>query len=167
MAGALLRCLPRMSGEALHSCHVVNFDVDEGHVLEWSSSAAALSPADANNLCLQAMPDSQPASGGLGDMRFVFRFFLAGNNKPLWGFSFFRARRTAEARRGVFQKALVLLTPLPLFELSRSAVALLAEAYFSQGVDALRDGIRQLQQWPPLLAAGTHTVPQTHQKEEA
>ena len=158
MAEALLRCLPRVS-DVIHSCHVVNFDVDEGHVLEWSSSTSALNQADGNNLCLQAMPDSQPVSGGLGDMRFAFRFFLSATKKPLWGFSFFRARRTAEARRGVFQKALVLLTPLPLFELFRAAVALLAETYFAHGVDALRDGVKELQQWPTVLAAGTHTVP--------
>ena len=160
--GALARCIPGGESVWVHSTHVVNFDVGEGHVLEWSSSSSTLSRSDLDNLCLQAMPDSQPASGGLGDMRFTFRFLCESGsrdtNKPLWGLSFFRARRTPDARRGVFQKAFVLLTPLPLFELCRAIVAQLAETYFGAGVDALRDALKQIHQWPVHASAGTHEL---------
>ena len=104
------------------SMHVVDFDVDEGHVLEWSSSASALTDDERYNLCFAAMPDSQPTSGGLGDLCFAFRFPREGARvPPLWGFSYFRAVRNEACKRGVFQKAVVLLTPLPLFRLFRSA----------------------------------------------
>ena len=43
-----------------HSIHVVNFDVDEGHCLEWSSSGPALTAGEASVLSMSAMPDSQP-----------------------------------------------------------------------------------------------------------
>ena len=142
-----------------HSVHVVNFDVDEGHCLEWSS--LPLGASEANALSMAAMPDSQPTSGGLGDISFAFRFLRDGTGSapPLWGFSFFRAKRVAQQRRGVFQKALVVLTPLPLFELFRSVVALLAEAYFGSGGDALQGALRQLNEWPRPLTLGATPLP--------
>ena len=104
---------------------------------------------------MSAMPDSQPASGGLGDISFAFRFLRERGAPPLWGFSFFRARRDSRIRRGVFQKSLVLLTPLPLFEFFRSVVALLAEAYFGEsGAEALHGALRQIVPWPLPLRVG-------------
>ena len=142
----------------LHSLHIVNFDVDEGHVLEYSS-ANLLSSKDANTLSMAAMPDSQPASGGLGEISFAFRFQREGGDGPLWGFACFRARRVSDSRRGCTQKSIVLLTPLPLFTLFRSAVALLATAYFDSGLDALRDALQELDTWPVPLVAGQLRLP--------
>ena len=137
--------------EWFHSVHIVNFDVDVGHVLEYSSHSSALGQADGCSLCLQAMPDSQPASGGLGDTCFAFRFVREGGssaaaNNPLWGFSFFRAHRSPDAPRGVVQKALVLLTPLPLFELFRAVVALLGEGLL-QSSGLLPLGLCRVRAW--------------------
>ena len=104
---------------------------------------------------MSAMPDSQPSSGGLGDISFAFRFLRERGAAPLWGFSFFRARRDAKIRRGVFQKSLVLLTPLPLFDFFRSLVALLADAYFGEsGADVLRSAIKQMRTWPAPMQLG-------------
>jgi hypothetical protein len=141
------------------SVHVVDFDVDEGHVLEWSSSSD-LTHTERYNLCFAAMPDSQPTSGGLGDLCFAFRFPREGPKAPLlWGFSYFRAVRSEACKRGVFQKAVVLLTPLPLFSLFRTAVAVLAEAYFGAGGEAdLRDALRELRSWPSAPTAGIHEL---------
>ena len=100
IADAVAACLKQPGTTRwLDSTHVVTFDVDVGHCSEWSSSTTE---ADAAlSLCMAAMPDSQPASGGLGDCCFTFRFPRA--RQLLWGFSFFRACRDASCRRGVFQ----------------------------------------------------------------
>ena len=155
LATALKRCVVGDTSEWCTFAGVVNFDVDEGHVLSWSSSASALRESETQQLCFAAMPDSQPTSGGLGDICFTFRFSRDSSTKqpPLWGFSFFRARRSSAERRGVFQKSLVLLTPLPLFQLFRSVVTLLAEAYFEHGVDALGAALHEIHAWPPFIAA--------------
>ena len=155
---AMARCLSSPTGGWLHSVHVVNFDVDVGHVLEWSGGSGVLSTSEASALCFAAMPDSQPSSGGLGDRCFTFR--LVVQDKLLWGFSLFRAHRMAGVRRGCFQKAMVLLTALPLFRLFRSTVSLLADAYFGAGgSEALREALHQCEKWPQLRGAGVQSLP--------
>ena len=138
----------------VHSAHCVNFDVDIGHVIE-ASWPRKLTAAEETTLCFAAMPDSQPSSGGLGDSCFAFHF-LSESGRALWGFSLFRARRESSQRRGVFQKSLVLLSDKPFFQLFRSAVTLLADAYFASGSKALSAALRSMDAWPPAHQPGLY-----------
>ena len=146
-----------------------------------------LSVAERDQLPLCAMPDTQPSSegAGLGDVSFAFRFNRRVKPGPvadgtqrgslwvpmvectlatttteatsLWGFSFYRAHRDTSCKRGVFQKALVLLTSLPMFELWRWATRRLAlrhleapsrESSNDSSVDNLRAALAEMLAWP-------------------
>ena len=160
LAAVLQGCLGVRSGQSwewLTALAVVDFDHDVGHVLgECYPSPRLLSEAEAAALCFAAMPDSQPsgAGGGLGDDCFAFRL-IRGSAPPLWGFALYRAQRETTCKRGVNQKSVVLLTPLPLFRLFRAAVAVIADAYFARGSAALRDAFLQLSTWGTPRAAET------------
>ncbi|KAL3927283.1 MAG: hypothetical protein SGPRY_002895 [Prymnesium sp.] len=146
---------------------VVDFDVDVGHVLrELCPSDQLLSAADSSSLCFSAMPDSSSGSG-LGDSCFAFRLVREGAG-PLWGFSFFRSARDPSCKRGVSQRAVVLLTPLPLFTLFHAAVTIIGTAYFLHpsseegGGAVLREAYAQLSSWrtphAPELCEGSTAV---------
>ncbi len=158
MASSLARCDAAPRCQWISTCAVVAFDVDVGHVLE-AVAGEALDAADEATLCTVAMPDSQPSSGGLGDVCFAFTLLRDADREMLWGFSLFRAKRDPNCKRGVFQKAVVLLSPLPFFRLFRSAVTQLAEAYFRTGVDALHEAIRHASAWPAPREPGTLELP--------
>jgi hypothetical protein len=150
---------------------VINFDVDIGHVLEsFIESDAPMSAAERELLPYAAMPDSQPSgAGGIGDEMFCFRFarrekHSAEPRGALWGFSCYRARRDPSCKRGVYQKAVVLLTPLPLFRLWRCAVRALALEFFgaadaAAGTDLLREALAGLRAWPPPRRACGQPLP--------
>jgi len=150
LARSLEAC--RVDCEWLTSALCINFDVDVGHVLE--NSAGEALPASAVPIC---MPDTGAA---LGDNCFAFRLLRDGGRAPLWGFSLFRARRDASCKRGVFQKAVVILSPLPLFWLFRRVVASLAEEYFARGVDALHEALERTRAWPSPASASARELAQ-------
>ena len=75
----------------------------------------------------------------------------------LYGFVYFRQVRDKSARRGYFQKSLVLLSRFPFVNLFHEIVSRIARPFFEQGHDVLKRACRDIDHWPAPLP-GTHKL---------
>lgn len=72
----------------------------------------------------------------------------------LYGFVYFRQTRDRSAKRGYFQKSLVLLSKWPFITLFKTVVSILANDFFDEGDEVLHRACRDIDHWP-LLTPGS------------
>ncbi|KAM6436358.1 protein DENND6B isoform 2-T2 [Liasis olivaceus] len=146
----------------------VTFDLELGQALERTS------------VCYLAFPDSY--SGSLGDTQFSFRFRRSAGRRRaapegdwrssreappglqpepahLFGYAYFRQARDRSARRGYFQKSLVLVSRLPYVNLFHSLLHLVAPEYFEKLDPCLEAVCSEIDQWPPPVPGQTLNLP--------
>ena len=76
-----------------------------------------------------------------------------------YGFVYFRQIRDKSAKRGYFQKSLVLMTRLPFVTLFKTVVAILANELFESGEEALARAARDIDRWPSLRSGASERLP--------
>ncbi|XP_020946972.1 protein DENND6B isoform X4 [Sus scrofa] len=147
---------------------VVTFDLELGQALEKSS------------ICYLSFPDSH--SGCLGDTQFSFRIRQCGGQRRPWhtddrhcdsgapaslqrehahyfGYVYFRQVKDSSARRGYFQKSLVLVSRLPFVRLFQALLSLVAPEYFDKLTPCLEAVCNEIDQWPAPVPGQTLNLP--------
>lgn len=153
----------------IHCIALVTFDIELGQAIEKVyPSHVKLSEREKTNICYLSFPDSN--SGCMGDTKFHFRTRLGPmarksftiyrdyNNECLsalqadacytYGYVYFRQVKDRSARRGYFQKSLVILTRLPFVNLFSQIVSVIAPQYFDNEEDVLFTAINNIDLWP-------------------
>ena len=125
-----------------------------------------LTDKEKSSICYLSFPDSH--SGCLGDTQFSFRIRQCGGQRRPWhtddrhcdsgapaslqrehahyfGYVYFRQVKDSSARRGYFQKSLVLVSRLPFVRLFQALLSLVAPEYFDK--------------LTPCLEAGAYPIP--------
>ncbi|RWS28575.1 protein DENND6B-like isoform X1 [Leptotrombidium deliense] len=159
---------------------VVTFDIEIGQSIEHIyPSHIKLTEREKTNICYLAFPDSN--SGCMGDTNFHFRTrlcsmrrrsvsihneynrncFVSQQADPsyFYGFVYFRQVKDKTARRGYFQKSVVLLSRLPFFCLYSHVVSLIAPDFFEFGVSALETACREIDKWQPPVPGTVVNLP--------
>uniref|UniRef100_A0A914ZGA7 UDENN domain-containing protein n=1 Tax=Parascaris univalens TaxID=6257 RepID=A0A914ZGA7_PARUN len=165
-------------GRWLHCICVVTFDLELGQALEVVYPGdAQLSSTEKMNICYLAFPDSN--SGCSRDTNFHFRIRRSSNylnaaqvayteRVPIaaeidpvyfYGFVHFRQQRDATLPRGYYQKSLVLITLLPLFNLFTYVVESVANGFFESGEPAVEAACHHIDQWPSPTPGETLLLP--------
>ncbi|KHN72432.1 Protein DENND6B [Toxocara canis] len=165
-------------GRWVHCICVVTFDLELGQALEVVYPGdAQLSSTEKMNICYLAFPDSN--SGCSRDTNFHFRIRrsssclnaaqiaytervpVAAEIDPVffYGFVHFRQQRDATLPRGYFQKSLVLITLLPLFNLFAYVVDSVANGFFESGEPAIEAACHHIDQWPSPVPGETLFLP--------
>lgn len=72
---------------------------------------------------------------------------------------YFRQIRDRSAKRGYFQKSLVLITKLPFITLFKTVVSILANDFFDQGDDVIERAVRDIDHWPSLRSGSSERLP--------
>lgn len=72
---------------------------------------------------------------------------------------YFRQIRDRTAKRGYFQKSLVLLTKLPFITLFKTVVSILANDFFDEGDDVIDRACRDMDHWPSLRSGSSEKLP--------
>jgi hypothetical protein len=132
-----------MNGWATCVC-VVAFEENLGQVLELQIPPV-LSEPEQRLVSFLGLPDSNTCKSG-GDTQYTFRIRLESGFQ--YGYTYFRQCRDASKARGYFQKAVVLITPLPYVSLFTEVVERMAQAYFEDGDQVLNAVWSDLAQWP-------------------
>ncbi|KAF7492016.1 Protein DENND6A [Sarcoptes scabiei] len=152
---------------------VVNFDIEIGQSIEsLLPKDIQLTEKEISNICYLSFPDSN--SGCMGDTQFYFRtksceslerpnfdrYYREFNSKCLptleadrnyfYGFVHFRQVKDHLARRGYFQKSLVIISWLPFFSLFSTILKSLAPQYFDFGLPSLEAACSDIDRWPAL-----------------
>ncbi|MFH4984338.1 hypothetical protein AB6A40_011047 [Gnathostoma spinigerum] len=165
-------------GRWIHCICVVTFDLELGQALEVVYPGdAQLSSTEKTNICYLAFPDSN--SGCTRDTTFHFRIRrsathvsdahvlycerapLAIGIDPLYyyGFAHFRQQKDATLPRGYYQKSLILITLLPLFNLYSLIIDTIATAFFQSGEPAVEAACHHIDQWPAPIPGEPLNLP--------
>ncbi|KAI1294712.1 Protein DENND6B [Halotydeus destructor] len=159
---------------------VVTFDIELGQAIESTYPPHVnLTEREKSNICYLAFPDSN--SGCMGDTQFHFRTrvcpirrkgisvykeynkscltSLEADSAYFYGYVYFRQIKDRTARRGYFQKSLVLLSRLPFVTLFTSAVSVLALRFFEEGESSLKEACADIDQWPPPVPGSNVQLP--------
>lgn len=162
---------------------IVTFDLNLGQALEFVYPTDFIpTEQEVTNICYMAFPDSN--SGCMGDTKFHMRLrmspdtsrtvnsnqfrsynsdcppVLKADQSHYWGFVYFRQKRDPNLPRGYFQKSFIIVTRLPFFNLYYEMLSLLAQKYFSEGEEVLKQACRQINtEWPPLQVGVTYNLP--------
>ena len=107
----------------------------------------------------------------MGDTKFHFRTRLCRNRQSnvknkinkdllryypidanfLYGFVYFRQVKDRTARRGYFQKSLVILTKYPFINLFNEIISIIAPRYFDDGEEVFLQACKDFDRFPKLL----------------
>ncbi|VDN02296.1 unnamed protein product [Thelazia callipaeda] len=150
----------------VHCICVVTFDLELGQSIEVVYPGdAQLTANERNSICYLSFPDSN--SGVTCDTNFHFRIrrsfssnltayntysdkvpaTIDADSHNFYGFVHFRQKKDSSLPRGYFQKSLVLLTVLPLFELFSLVVGVIAQGFFDSGEPAIEAACHHIDQW--------------------
>uniref|UniRef100_A0A8D1FEB6 DENN domain containing 6B n=1 Tax=Sus scrofa TaxID=9823 RepID=A0A8D1FEB6_PIG len=120
--------------------------------------------------------------GCLGDTQFSFRIRQCGGQRRPWhtddrhcdsgapaslqrehahyfGYVYFRQVKDSSARRGYFQKSLVLVSRLPFVRLFQALLSLVAPEYFDKLTPCLEAVCNEIDQWPAPVPGQTLNLP--------
>ncbi|XP_047641841.1 protein DENND6B isoform X6 [Phacochoerus africanus] len=160
---------------------VVTFDLELGQALELVyPSDFRLTDKEKSSICYLSFPDSH--SGCLGDTQFSFRIRQCGGQRRPWhtddrhcdsgapaslqrerahyfGYVYFRQVKDSSARRGYFQKSLVLVSRLPFVRLFQALLSLVAPEYFDKLTPCLEAVCNEIDQWPAPVPGQTLNLP--------
>ncbi|XP_076359066.1 protein DENND6A [Tachypleus tridentatus] len=159
---------------------IVTFDLELGQAMEMVYPGhIKLTEKEKANICYLSFPDSN--SGCMGDTQFHFRIRQCpvrrllmtmnssyNQNCPvalkiespyLYGFVYFRQVKDKSVRRGYYQKSVVLLTKLPLTNLYKKVVAIIANNYFESGEPSIEAGCHDIDQWASPTPGSTLHLP--------
>ncbi|KAM7350070.1 protein DENND6B [Cochliomyia hominivorax] len=162
---------------------IVTFDLNLGQALEFVYPTDFIpTEQEVTNICYMAFPDSN--SGCMGDTKFHMRLrmspdtsrtvnsnqfrcynsdcppVLKADQSHYWGFVYFRQKRDPNLPRGYFQKSFIIVTRLPFFNLYYEMLNVLAQKYFSEGEEVLKQACRQINtEWPLLQVGITYNLP--------
>ncbi|KAL3983201.1 Stabilization of polarity axis family protein [Acanthocheilonema viteae] len=153
-------------GRWVYCICVVTFDLELGQSIEVIYPGdAQLTVNEKSSICYLSFPDSN--CGMARDTNFHFRIRRSsGSNlsaysaysgripaavdadpQYFYGFVHSRQKKDSSLPRGYFQKSLVLLTVLPLFDLFSLAVGMIAQGFFDSGEPAIEAACHHIDQW--------------------
>uniref|UniRef100_A0A915PQ42 UDENN domain-containing protein n=1 Tax=Setaria digitata TaxID=48799 RepID=A0A915PQ42_9BILA len=154
-------------GRWVYCICVVTFDLELGQSIEVVYPGdAQLTVNEKSSICYLSFPDSN--SGMARDTNFHFRIRRSSTCSNLseygmyservpaaidvdpqyfYGFVHSRQKKDSSLPRGYFQKSLVLLTVLPLFDLFSLAVGVIAQGFFDSGEPAIEAACHHIDQW--------------------
>ncbi|OZC10606.1 hypothetical protein X798_02355 [Onchocerca flexuosa] len=155
-------------GRWVYCICVVTFDLELGQSIEVVYPGdAQLTVNEKSSICYLSFPDSN--SGMARDTNFHFRIRRSSGCSNLstyaaysehvpaaidadpqyfYGFVHSRQKKDSSLPRGYFQKSLVLLTVLPLFDLFSLVVGVIAQGFFDSGEPAIEAACHHIDQWP-------------------
>lgn len=161
---------------------IVTFDLNLGQALEFVyPNEYTPTEQEVTNICYMAFPDSN--SGCMGDTKFHMRLRMSPDTNRLektnqfrcfnsdcppvlkadqshyWGFVYFRQKRDPNLPRGYFQKSFIIVTRLPFFNLFYEMLTQLAQKYFNEGEDVIKQASKQINEWPPLQVGASLNLP--------
>ncbi|CAG2105847.1 unnamed protein product [Medioppia subpectinata] len=159
---------------------IVAFDIELGQTIQQLYPASVkLTERETSNICYLSFPDSN--SGCMGDTQFHFRTRLCPIHRKtlsiykeynkncfqslqvdgthFYGYVYFRQVKDRTARRGYFQKSLVLLTRLPFVRLFTHVIQLMAPQFFECGDASLEAACHDIDQWPAPTPGATLNLP--------
>ncbi|VDN55859.1 unnamed protein product [Dracunculus medinensis] len=150
----------------IHCICVVTFDLELGQAIEVVYPGdAQLSAAEKMNICYLAFPDSNSCC--TRDTKFHFRIRRSSfqlnevqtnysENVPpaaqidsihFFGFVHFRQQKDASLPRGYYQKSLVIISLLPLFNLFSYIIDAIANNFFESGEPAIEAACHDIDHW--------------------
>ncbi|MCP9265389.1 hypothetical protein DINM_020669 [Dirofilaria immitis] len=154
-------------GRWVYCICVVTFDLELGQSIEVVYPGdAQLTVNEKSSICYLSFPDSN--SGMARDTNFHFRIRRSSGCSNLstyaaysvrvpaaidadpqyfYGFVHSRQKKDSSLPRGYFQKSLVLLTVLPLFDLFSLVVGVVAQGFFDSGEPAIEAACHHIDQW--------------------
>uniref|UniRef100_A0A8R1XUC9 UDENN domain-containing protein n=1 Tax=Onchocerca volvulus TaxID=6282 RepID=A0A8R1XUC9_ONCVO len=155
-------------GRWVYCICVVTFDLELGQSIEVVYPGdAQLTVNEKSSICYLSFPDSN--CGMARDTNFHFRIRRSSGCSNLstyaayservpaaidadpqyfYGFVHSRQKKDSSLPRGYFQKSLVLLTVLPLFDLFSLVVGVIAQGFFDSGEPAIEAACHHIDQWP-------------------
>ncbi|KAJ1821779.1 hypothetical protein LPJ75_000629, partial [Coemansia sp. RSA 2598] len=142
----------------------VQFDVDQGPMLNLLYPHVHFSESERAAICFSSMPDSTIYE--LYDSAYTFHFRIdpvrLGLPKDqifLYGHVFFRQKRDPLMRRGGFQRSVVVISHLPYHGLFSRMVHMLGPLYFDLGTAILEAAAHNVSSWPRPSADGAYELP--------
>lgn len=153
-------------GRWVYCICVVTFDLELGQSIEVVYPGdAQLTVSERSSICYLSFPDSN--CGMARDTNFHFRIRRSSGSKLsaygtyservpaaidadpqyFYGFVHSRQKKDSSLPRGYFQKSLVLLTVLPLFDLFSLVVGVIAQGFFDSGEPAIEAACHHIDQW--------------------
>ncbi|VDK73365.1 unnamed protein product [Onchocerca ochengi] len=150
-------------GRWVYCICVVTFDLELGQSIEVVYPGdAQLTVNEKSSICYLSFPDSN--CGMARDTNFHFRIRRSSGCSNLSTYAayservpaaidadpqyFYGQKKDSSLPRGYFQKSLVLLTVLPLFDLFSLVVGVIAQGFFDSGEPAIEAACHHIDQWP-------------------
>ncbi|CAA7266811.1 unnamed protein product [Cyclocybe aegerita] len=131
---------------------VVEFDLDDGPVVDGVYPPLVLSPAETETLAFCAFPDSMQFDQG--SQTHSFRIREQSQSRPptkdgfIYGFSHFTQKRDSTSKRGYQQRSLVILTQHQYPSLFSSLVGQFGPLFATHGTPMLEAACHNIATWP-------------------
>ncbi|PPR05961.1 hypothetical protein CVT24_004625 [Panaeolus cyanescens] len=134
---------------------VVEFDLDDGPVIDGLYPPFDLLPSESENIAFSAFPDSIQFDQGSQTHSFRFRLQPRPSGEDtvstidgfIYGYSHFIQRRDASSKRGYHQRSVVLLTQHPLPALFHSLVNIFGPLFEQHGTPMLEAACHNIATW--------------------
>ncbi|KAG7089935.1 hypothetical protein E1B28_011565 [Marasmius oreades] len=134
---------------------IVEFDVDQGPLVDAVFPLVHLSPQETSNIAFAAFPDSLQFDQGSQNHSFRIHAH-AGNAEQspvsldgfMYGYSHFIQRRDSKARRGYEQRSVVILSHLPYPALFTSLSSIFGPLFQIHGIPMLESACYNIATWP-------------------
>ena len=84
---------------------------------------------------------------------------LEAETEFFYGYVYFRQIKDKSAKRGYFQKSLVLISKLPFVSLFKTVVSLVANDFFDHGVEVMVETSREIDNWPKPTPGSSLSLP--------
>eukprot|EP01083_Nonionella_stella_P228874 810764_1 len=167
----------------IHCICLVDFDLTEGQITKMVYPFDILSSEEKTNIANLSFPDTHTSNNDIVNSKFVFRFrarmmnekkqrHLSGKRKLsyshrhkshpyLFGYVYFQQKRDKSIERGYFQKAIVIITPIPYTHVFLKAVEIIGSLYFehNSAVKILDTACHNICAWPLPSIAGEVSLP--------
>ncbi|KAK7044084.1 hypothetical protein VNI00_007800 [Paramarasmius palmivorus] len=133
---------------------IVQFDLDDGPVLDAVFPPIHFSPQEAANIAFSSFPDSLQFDQGSQNHSFRVRELPDDERCPitndgfLYGYAHFTQRRSPQSKRGYEQRSVVILTHHPYPALFTSITSVFGPLFEAHGIPMLESACHNIATWP-------------------